>query len=106
TTGSTRFRSPPMLAPAPVRHRNNLVHSRMPGWNLGKTFFDYPVDLCTRHVPGNVGYSRQHVYQVAQRRCANDEDFFRHAAIIKLTGQQQRGASIAWPYRSTLTACG
>ncbi|MNT21388.1 hypothetical protein D3C72_1567260 [compost metagenome] len=52
---------PPRLAPAAVRDFDDFIDGRVPRGDLGKRFLDDPVNLCVRHMPGNIGDCRKHV---------------------------------------------
>jgi hypothetical protein len=45
-----------------MRHRNHLVHGRMPSRDLRKGLFGQPVDLRAGQMLGDIGDGRQHVH--------------------------------------------
>ncbi|MNO57268.1 hypothetical protein D3C76_478010 [compost metagenome] len=58
---------PEVFAPATDRHRNHFANGRVPGRDLGETFFHYPVELDSGNGPGGVGQRRQRMNHVTQR---------------------------------------
>ncbi|MNF72301.1 hypothetical protein D3C84_542730 [compost metagenome] len=59
---------PDVLAPATDRHRNHLVHRRVPGRDFGEAFFHHPVELDPRDCPRRIGQRWQRMNHITQRR--------------------------------------